>query len=102
MSVFLLSKIDPFLILSSIHQAIIGANENILQNVLEAGQDPRDNFDGNITSFHLAMLWDIEPLSSPTHRSRFISESLESEPTVESPEYYSLSVPTQASPIWTA
>jgi hypothetical protein len=48
--------------------------------VLEAGGDPRINFDGNITSFHLAMLWDTESLFHLLADSRFASESLEGEP----------------------
>jgi hypothetical protein len=80
-------KTDPFLMLSSVHWAIIGASKDILQSVLEAGGDPRINFDGNITSFHLAMLWDIESLFYLLADSRFVTESFEGEPMAFNRDY---------------
>ncbi|SPJ73243.1 uncharacterized protein FTOL_02973 [Fusarium torulosum] len=80
-------KTDTFLMCPSVHWAIIGANKDILQSVLEAGGDPKVNFYGNITSFHLAMLWDTESLFHLLADSRFVSESLEGEPMAFNGDY---------------
>ncbi|KAM0343926.1 hypothetical protein ACHAPU_007980 [Fusarium lateritium] len=78
---------DSFLMLSPIQWAIIGENEIILRRLLEAGEDPTENFQGNVTSFHLIVLWETAALIHLLKHSDFVVESHEGEPIASTGDY---------------
>ncbi|KAF4985280.1 hypothetical protein FGRMN_11240 [Fusarium graminum] len=78
---------DSFLKLSPIQWAIISADEDILKSLIEAKEDPTENAKGNVTSFHLIMLWDSEALIHILEYPDFVVESLEGEPIASTGDY---------------
>ncbi|KAF5670903.1 het domain-containing protein [Fusarium heterosporum] len=78
---------DSFLRFSPIQWAIISADEDMLQSLIEAKEDPAENFKGNVTSFHLIMLWDSEALIHMLEYPDFVVGSLEGEPIGSTGDY---------------